>query len=112
MGFIWGLHDYNIKLTNECKHPVRLAIHYIDTKGVWKTDGWWNFTKGESNFLASNNGMRLSTNKSTLYYYAETTDNSNYVWKGNHNYSIDGQLLGMRKIVDKNGDTDIPLKCR
>ena len=105
---------YDISLHNKCHKDVRIALSYYPFgSNSLKQVSWWTFDSGENSYLSSN-GSRLKTGKSTLYYYAETTDKS-LVWasdeSGHPKINVDGTQRTMRKWVDKQGDTDMYLTC-
>lgn len=97
--------NYGYELTNDCRFPVRLAIHYKDLNNEWQTRAWWDFAPGETARL---NGVR-STND-TWYFYAETTDGS-YSWKGDLPINFQGRQLMMKKKIDDEGTNELTLSC-
>ena len=107
----------NFLFKNNCRYPVRLAIHYRKTNGEWTTEGWWNIAPFKETYLASK-GTRLTTNNSIWYYYAETTDGSRQYWKGDYPISF-GTFFGtsferklpMRKMQDNKGDKNWSISC-
>jgi uncharacterized membrane protein len=103
-----SLYDYYF--TNNCGHPVELFIHYKDAGGNWRTLGWWKVAAGESTYLGSN-GTRIKSANSVFYYYAKTSDGSNWVWEGDQPVSYDGRTYKMRKVTDTSGVNDWSVTC-
>ncbi len=108
----WTMPDisYNFRFTNNCDHPVRLAIHYLDVNHGWRSEGWWNFTPGESDRLAAS-GKALRTKNDTWYYYAESTDDSNLVWRGDRTFKLNDRSLPMLLMKDTVGDNNWTITC-
>ena len=111
--FNFNFFSKNFLFKNNCRYPVRLAIHYRKTNGEWTTEGWWNIAPFQETYLASK-GTRLTTNSSIWYYYAETTDGSGEYWKGDYPISF-GTFFGtsferklpMRKMQDNDNNWSI-----
>jgi Group XII secretory phospholipase A2 precursor (PLA2G12)/Protein of unknown function (DUF1036) len=83
-----------ISFKNSCSHPIQVAIHFQNLQNQWETKAWYSFSPGESSRL---NGV--DTKNRYLYYYAETTDRSNIVWKGNDtSETIGGRVYNMLKF--------------
>lgn len=101
---------YGFRFKNNCNHPVRLAIHYRDVNKVWRTAGWWNFTPGESGRL-NFGGKTLKTKTAVWYYFAETTDDGNLVWRGSHTFKLNGRSLQMHKMKDTDGESNWNITC-
>lgn len=101
---------YGYHFTNNCKHPLRLAIRYNVQGDRWVTTGWWNFKPGQSSYLASDQ-QRLRATNSIWYYYAETTDRSNWEWSGGVPTYLDGTKLMMKKVEDHEGDNNWTAVC-
>ncbi|MEL6579821.1 MAG: hypothetical protein AAFQ14_08715 [Cyanobacteria bacterium J06621_12] len=101
---------YPIQLENGCSHPVSLLVRYHHPDFGWQVTGWWAFAPGERSFL-SDEGERLETDKSTLYYYAETTDGSDLRWTGDYSYYYNDTLYDMSEVVDKEGVTSWKISC-
>jgi hypothetical protein len=97
--------------TNHCKSPVEVAICYRDTSGQWRTDGWWTFAPGGSAYLFSD-GSKLAATTSEWYFYAATTDGSDWKWAGEYTVSLNGRTLHMRKVIDKEGDSEWSVDCQ
>jgi hypothetical protein len=102
---------YSYHFTNKCKYPVRLAIRFVNLNNNWQTEGWWDVKAGEKIYLADSNNVRLKSNKSIWYFYAETTDGSNLVWTGDKNVSVGDRSLKMYKMKDSTGDSDWYINC-
>lgn len=97
-------------ITNNCKHPIRILLRYRNVNDEWKTAGWWDFTPNEAAYLAVDNKRLLSKN-SIWYYYAETTNNTNYSWQGDHSVAYNGRTYKMRQREDKQGINKLALTC-
>jgi Protein of unknown function (DUF1036) len=102
-----------LRFTNNCSHPVKIAVHYRDVSNKWITDGWWRFSPGDNKFLAIGNS-RLVSNNRIFYFYAETIDSSNSLtWKGENYALIDGKQYGFRKVHDTRGNNnDFSVQCK
>ena len=103
----------NIKVINKCSMPMRIAIRYVpDGSSDFSTEYWWNFNANETSYLYKND-KGLRTKNAVLFYYAEekTKRANKYKIEGDHNVKIQGKTYGMKKIVDKEGDTEIVLRC-
>jgi uncharacterized membrane protein len=101
---------YGYRFSNRCSRSVELAIHYLDSTGTWKTEGWWAFGPGESAFL-TDDGRRLTSKNATWYYYARTTDNA-WEWSGKNNFTVNGKVFGMREMSDTEGDSEWFVTCQ
>ncbi|WP_444995601.1 DUF1036 domain-containing protein [Aliikangiella sp. IMCC44359] len=102
---------FSISVKNTCKYPIRVAIHYKNTSGSWVTKSWWEFQPNKSAKLMSKN-QYLLTGDSKIYYYAETTNRTNIVWKGNKTVQYIGfKKYEMRSWDDFDGDTELELNC-
>ena len=99
------------RVTNGCRHPVRLAIHYRNQIGDWISRGWWNVGPTETTYLADSSNNRLATTAATWFYYAESTDQSNLVWKGERIIRYGNYDLPMIQETDKEGDSEWRLVC-
>lgn len=100
---------YDVRVVNSCDRPVRIAVNYKPVDGGWTPAGWWVFDSGEDAVLQYKN-KRMKTNSSVIYFYAATTDGA-YSWKGDKRVSVGGKTYGMRKAVDKDGETLLKLTC-
>ncbi len=101
---------FNYHFSNSCDRPVRLALSYQDMSNAWVTESWWTFEPGESAWLSSDN-VRLSSNNANYYYYAETTDGSNWNWGGDHMVTVDNELYGMKPKYDAEGHNEWAINC-
>lgn len=99
------------KITNNCRHPVRVAIHYFSSDRNWSSAGWWNVAGNSTTYLANSQNQRILTTLDTWYYYAETTNNANLVWKGDHSKKFGDFNLSMIQLRDKEGDSEWSLVC-
>ena len=102
---------YGIVVENQCSHPVRVAVRYSDAGGVWRSASWWALSGDTRTYLADSNDVRLTTAGATMFYYAETSDDSPLVWRGDTRVTVGDFSLPMRRIDDANGDTEIVLSC-
>jgi uncharacterized membrane protein len=96
--------------TNQCGHPLQLAIEYQGVDGQWHRAGWWSFASGETSTLQFD-GQTLTTSNDVWYFYAEATDDSGLIWKGRHRVSADGRDLPMAKVQDAEGDREWSATC-
>ncbi len=105
----------NIKVINKCSMPMYVAIRYVPYgSSDFSTKYWWSFDAHESDYLVDgSNHKRLRTKNTVLFYYAEekTKRANKYKIEGDHNVKIQGKTYGMKKIIDKEGDTEIVLRC-
>ncbi len=99
------------KVINNCQHPVRLAIHYRNLGGAWVSMGWWTVGPKAAIYLADSTNRRLSTSSEGWYYYAESTDQTNLVWKGDKIIKYEGVELPMSLLKDDEGDSEWTLVC-
>jgi uncharacterized membrane protein len=99
------------KITNNCRHPVRVAIHFRAPDKTWSSAGWWNVSGNSTNYLANSQNQRLLTTAETWYYYAETTNDANLAWKGKHSHRFGKHNLSMIELKDKEGDREWSLVC-
>ncbi|KZL48559.1 hypothetical protein A2T98_17350 [Nodularia spumigena CENA596] len=100
---------------NRCRYPVKLAMRYRQPSGEWKTSGWWNFVAGRRAYLTQNE-VRISSNNSVFYYYAQITQgpHRNYKWSGNENRKFSGRTLPMKKTklpIKSNGNYELSISC-
>lgn len=99
------------RVTNDCRHPVRVAIHYRNLIGDWISMGWWNVGPHEASYLADSSKKRLTTSAATWFYYAESTDETDLAWKGDRVKRYGNLDLPMTELQDKEGDSDWTLVC-
>ncbi len=103
---------YYIKAHNECSETMELAIYYMPFKSsVWKVEYWWEVKPNQSIYLLNDDDSRLATKIETLYYYAESKYRKKYKISGNKLVFISGKKYWMKKLIDKEGATDIVLRC-
>jgi len=79
-----------IRLRNECKNPIDLAMRFKlpDDSAKWATMGWWTVRPGDSTVL------KMVTAHGTVYYYAEDTTGS---WNGKNDADgISVEVVGNR----------------
>lgn len=100
-----------IVIVNKCNHPVRVAIRYADTNRRWSIAGWWSVAANSRTGYLANEGSVLHSNTAVLYFFAESLDESGWRWAGGHSMTIGDHSVPMRRIVDKEGDTEIVLVC-
>jgi hypothetical protein len=99
---------------NNCHKPVRLVLRYKQLSGQWITQGWYSFDGNEASYLNSEPGVKLRSNNSIFYYYAESTDGSGSVWSGDENREFGGQSLPMKKkevSLDSDSDWNLGIRC-
>ena len=108
--FVIEFSGYSYQFTNGCEHPVQLAIRYKNMGGTWQNAGWWKFSPNETAYLVSG-GQRLRSNNAVWYYYAETTDNSNLQWSGDHSVTFNGRSLLMKELRDAEGESTWTITC-
>jgi uncharacterized membrane protein len=101
---------YRFHVANDCRHPIRIAIHYKKVGGEWFTEGWWEVAAKSSRYLSYSDGTFPRTDDSVVYYFAETQDRTLY-WGGAHKVLFDGRPLSMAQYEDTEGDTDWGLSC-
>lgn len=102
---------FGFYVQNKCSHPVKLAITYKDVNGNMRSTGWWNFEPNTKSHLADAAGKRLATKSADWYFYAESTDKSGLVWKGNYTFSVERQPVSMMHLKDSDGDSDLVMIC-
>jgi len=96
--------------SNYCRHPLRLAIHYLEPGGSWRSEFWWDFSPGESAYL-STSGRKIYSNNTIWYYFARATDGSGWVADGDVVVDVDGHSTGMRKLQAQGADNRWSLSC-
>lgn len=109
-----------IVIENQCGHPVRVALLYYDaTSGEWTTEWWWNYDPGERSYAAAGGARLRSGNVDDFYYYAESTDESGLVWRGDTEgesngvrRDVAGESVVFRKRTDRSGPIDLVLTCK
>lgn len=105
---------YIYRFTNNCRHQIRLAIHYHNMNSRWVTEGWWTFDSGETAVLTVN-GNRIRSNNANWYYYAECTGNARCHWSGSdgddRDFRFGSRTLEMRHMTDLDGDNEWAINC-
>lgn len=96
---------------NKCNHPLSLVLHYQGGDGIWYTQGGWNIHGGFSGYLQDEKGNNLRTSNAVWYYYAKTTDSSNWEWAGEHYFEYAGVNLPMIRLEDTDGDSNWSTTC-
>ena len=108
-------YGWDFFITNNCSHPVSLAVRYRNSDGDWATEGYWSIRPSQRTYLASD-GAKIRTKNALFYYYAETTDDSGLVWQGDHTVSAnDGRELKMKTLdqsANAAGAMTINLSCQ
>ena len=99
------------RFTNNCSHPVQLAIRYKSTTRGWRTAGWWSFAPGETGKLSAENGELLRSTNAIWYYYAETTDSAGFKWSGDNAVKVGARELRMKKMTEERGDSAWTITC-
>jgi hypothetical protein len=114
--FDWDLNSISnqkqIYFKNECKYKLKLAICYRYNDVEWTTKYWYSIDAFKGTYLASD-GVRLKTNNSIVYIYAEIIGGT-AKWTGDVRTYFDGQYYNMLKYemtVDSDGDYYISLSC-
>lgn len=100
---------------NKCKFPIRLALRYRKPSDEWVTGGWWNF-EGNEKAVLSRNQIRIRSDNSIFYYYAEITQepHTNYRWSGDEEKKLRRRKLPMRQVKlspDSDGDYVLSISC-
>jgi hypothetical protein len=102
-------HPYYV--TNECRHPIRMALRYKDPKDGWVSRYWYNFDPGESANLLSG-GKTIYSENSVYYYYAYAPGTSDEWTADDNRYTIGGRSYGFRKRQGhSNGKYRVTLTC-
>jgi hypothetical protein len=107
-----GGHDFYFR--NNCAKPVRLVLRYKQLSGEWRTQGWYNFDGNEASYLNAEPGVRLRSNNSVFYYYAESTDGRTSVWSGDESREFNGESWPMKRkdlTLDSDGDWSLGIRC-
>lgn len=98
-----------IRINNRCQTSIRLALHFLNRNGEWRTGAWWTFAPSEENFLSLNDSGRLYTDNDTFYFYAESTT-GNIVWKGtdsseDRTYEVGGTPYRFKSLTSPRTET-------
>lgn len=99
------------RVSNECSHPVTLAISYTDVSGEQRVAGWWNIAANSEMTLADADSRPLRTRSPAWYFYARATDDNSIVWTGEHKVVFDRSELPMQRLIDRDGDSEWSLQC-
>jgi hypothetical protein len=99
------------KITNSCQHPIKVAIYFRDLNNTWRAMGWWNIDGGETTYLSDSSNNKLKTTAATWYWYAETINDANLVWKGSDIHKFGNLDLPMARLEDKSGDSEWTVTC-
>lgn len=103
----------NVYLKNQCSRPLHLALSYENEAGSRENIKWWNVDANASTYLLLGDA-RLVSHNTHFYYYAETTDDSGIIWKGDSLLDFDGMTLATQAEIlsrDWEGDWVITLDC-
>lgn len=99
-----------IAVKNSCQmDDVKIAIHYLNTDGQWRTRAWWEFEYREEANLVYNDDT-LWTNNRIVYFYAETLDGE-MSWEGDNVIEFGDNDLYMRKYESNSDSININLTC-
>jgi tetratricopeptide (TPR) repeat protein len=107
-----GVPGHKLKVTNQCSRPVSISIYFLNSAtNQWK--GYrWDIKSDTSTYLGTGTDAEvMATTAHEIYYYAETTDGTNLVWKGDYPRTEGNKTLNMRKLADSEGDIDWALTC-
>ncbi len=100
-----------LELRNACDHPVRLALAYQDGQGRWRGNGWYVVQAGQTQQFLDDASQVIHSGAARWYYYAETTDDSPLVWKGEHTRQVGEQALPMREALSTDGSGQWRISC-
>jgi uncharacterized membrane protein len=78
---------------NKCASDIIIAVHYMDTRGTWRTTSFIYIPSG-----AEKNSV-VSSRNTVFYYYAETTSGKQARWSGDQNLEVDGKIYPMKKTI-------------
>lgn len=100
-----------IYFTNRCPTDDvdLIAVRYVDEEGNWRTRGSWRLDYGQRLMLRYR-GDTLRTEYDTIYFYAETED-GDYSWEGEHNFTYDGLRLPMEARTSSRSPMQVNLYC-
>lgn len=103
---------FKFKLTNDCRHPIKLAIRYKKMDDTWTSIAWWEFAGNTASYLQLRDGTYITSKSTKSYYYAQAMDGT-FEWTGDgtHSFKVNGAELAMRELIDKQGDTNWSLNC-
>lgn len=63
---------WQIRVSNECDKPIRVAVSYRQPSGNWVTRSWFNYAPGEEATLSNS-----YTRNMIVYYFAEGVESEN-----------------------------------
>lgn len=110
-GSAFAQQGFLYRFTNNCRHEIRLAVHYRNMDGDWVTRGWWIFEPGETSVLREARGRIRSMNQN-WYYYAECTGSRRCHWTGDDvQVRLRGRTLDMIRRTDRQGDNEWAIRC-
>jgi hypothetical protein len=101
-----------VRVTNSCDHPLQLLISLQDADdGKWKSRAWYSLSPQQSGKILFD-GREVRTYRSDVYFYAETTDSSNIVWKGDYKTEYGSEVYEtVRKDINNTEEKRIELTC-
>eukprot|EP00923_Selenidium_pygospionis_P004178 GHVN01006652.1.p1 GENE.GHVN01006652.1~~GHVN01006652.1.p1 ORF type:complete len:181 (-),score=14.72 GHVN01006652.1:111-653(-) len=104
-----------IYLDNQCDKDIRFVLHYREKHGDWASRSY-RFAGNTAKWLGAGSDpvKRLESDNGLIYFWAISNDGS-VIWEGNNNYREgrcnDGDVRGMRKYTDTDGDIQLGLTC-
>ncbi len=81
-------------IKNSCNHPIQVGVYFKNLSNKWQTKAWYAFAPNEA--VGRLNGVE--TRNRYIYYYAETTDESELAWTGNYTQLINNRLYQFQEI--------------
>ncbi len=81
-------------IKNSCNHPIQVGVYFKNLSNKWQTKAWYAFAPNEA--VGRLNGVE--TRNRYIYYYAETTDESELAWTGNYTQLINNRLYQLQEI--------------
>jgi uncharacterized membrane protein len=106
-----GRGGFPFRVRNDCRHPVRVAVRYLELNGTWMVGGWWSLTPGAEVVLTYARQPRPETRHNIWYYYAETTNNTNIQWRGDHGFTFRNEPIQMRRMDNTRSVKSWTLQC-
>jgi uncharacterized membrane protein len=105
-----------VYFSNQCRFPVRLALHYRNQSDEWVTDGWWDIDGGKKTFLSTTNEQRITSNHSTFYFFAEilADPQKSITWAGDKEITFQDRSLRMLQqtlTVNSDGNYVLSIGC-
>lgn len=126
----------NIIVQNNCRHPVRLAVNYVNEYDQHLSVGWWNIAgtppldseninpllgalvqamRTRSITLSDDEGNFLvHSNEFSINFFAITSNGTNIVWRGSFEREVGGEtIMMMNNDGERNasGDNIVRLNC-